>query len=247
MFHRLAPPLRCGAAWAARRLLKPVRSLGSKSEVEFAIKREEVFVDAAAAGSGSNIRWAGQSAACASSMVLKVPAARKAKIAEPRLVMSLRRNQDGFVEDAGVDPVQRFVLLRDASGVDDAMDGAAVFFHPFQDDAGVKRRAFDGREQIVLSGVRQVPAQGDAAEFGIDQNGAVAVIPGEAKETGLAGFECIEVGDNAATVVPARRGDGIEDIAGGGEPASIPVMRGCTEPGRRRRLPESGGCRATWR
>ena len=67
------------------------------------------------------------------------------------------------------------------------MDGDAVLSHPFQNHARMEGRPFDGREQLVLRGVRQTPAERDAAQFGIHQHGAVAVIPGEAQQAGLAG------------------------------------------------------------
>ena len=89
--------------------------------------------------------------------------------------------------------------------------------HAFEDDAGVEGGAFDGGEEFVLRGVDEVPAQCDAAEFGIDQHGAVAVVPAEAQQAGLAGaigFEAFgELGDGGV----GAAGDGVEDVAGGGE------------------------------
>ena len=95
--------------------------------------------------------------------------------------------------------------MRDAAGVDDAVDGHAVLGHALEDDAGVEGGAFDGGEELVLRGVDEVPAEGDAAELGIDEDGAVAVVPGEAEQAGLAGAivveafrECGDVGAGAA-------------------------------------------------
>ena len=53
----------------------------------------------------------------------------------------------------------------------------------------MQRGAFDRRKQLVGRGVVQVPAKGDAAERGVDQDGAVAVVPGEAEQAGLPGLE----------------------------------------------------------
>ena len=72
-------------------------------------------------------------------------------------------NEDGFVEDVGVDLVENGVVLGDATGVDDAFDGDAVLGHALEDDAGVEGCAFDGSEELVLRGVEEIPAKGDAA------------------------------------------------------------------------------------
>ena len=140
-------------------------------------------------------------------------------------------DEDGLVEDVGVDLVEDCVLLRDAAGVDDAVDGDAVFGHALEDDAGVEGGAFDGGEELVLRGVEEVPAEGDAAEFGVDEDGAVAVVPAEAEEAGLAGaigFEALgEVGDCDA----GAAGDGFEDVAGGGEAGFDAGEAGWTLPG----------------
>ena len=96
-------------------------------------------------------------------------------------------HEHGLVEHVGVDLVEHGVVLRDAAGVDDALDGHAVLGHALEDDAGVEGGAFDGGEELVLRGVDEVPAEGDAAELGVDEHGAVAVVPGEAQQAGLAG------------------------------------------------------------
>ena len=128
-----------------------------------------------------------------------------------------RRHENGLAEHVGVDLVEHGVVLRNAAGVDDALDGDAVLGHALKDDAGVEGGAFDGGEELVLRGVDQVPAEGDAAEFGIHQHGAVAVVPGEAQQAGLAGavgFEALrQLGDLGA----GAAGDGFKDVAGRGE------------------------------
>ena len=107
--------------------------------------------------------------------------------------------------------------MRDAAGVDDAGDGDAVFGHALEDDAGVEGGAFDGGEELVLRGVEEVPAEGDAAEFGVDEYGAVAVVPTEAKEAGLAGAIGFEALGEVADFDARAARDGFEDVAGGGE------------------------------
>ena len=98
-------------------------------------------------------------------------------------------DEDWLAQDVGVDLVQLGVLLGDAAAVDDAADGHAVLFHAVEDDAGVQGGALDGGEELIGCGVVEVPAEGDAAEGWVDQDGAVAVVPGEAEEAGLAGLE----------------------------------------------------------
>ncbi len=179
---------------------------------------------ACARGSGSMVLKLGQSADCASSMVWKAPAAVKAKMPEPRLVGSADGNEDGLAEDVGVDLVEDGVVLRDAAGVDDAVDGDAVFGHAFEDDAGVEGGAFDGGEELVLRGVDEVPAEGDAAEFGVDEDGAVAVVPAQAEEAGLAGADRIrDPRTSSATVVLARRAMASKISPVAERPASMPV------------------------
>ena len=89
--------------------------------------------------------------------------------------------------------------------------------HALEDDAGVEGRSFDGGEELVLRGVGEVPAEGDAAQFGVDEHGAVAVVPGEAEQAGLPGaivFQALgKLGDRGS----GAAGDGFEDVAGGGE------------------------------
>ena len=151
---------------------------------------------------GSKVVKGGQRASCASSTVLKSPAARKAKMTEPRRGDVAVGDEHGLAEDVGVDLVERGVALGDAAAVDDAADGGAVLLHAVEDDAGVHGGAFDGGEELVRGGVGEVPAEGDAAERGVDEHGAVAVVPGEAQQAGLAGFEVGggfgELGDGGA-------------------------------------------------
>ena len=59
--------------------------------------------------------------------------------------------------------------------------------HAIQDYAGMKRRSFDRCEEFVLGRALQVPSQGDAAQVGVHQHGAIAVIPGHAQQAGLPG------------------------------------------------------------
>ena len=141
-------------------------------------------------------------------------------------------HQDGFAEHVGVDLVEHGVVLRNAAGVDDAVDGHAVLGHALEDDAGVEGGAFDGGEELVLRGVDQVPAEGDAAEFGIDEDGAVAVVPGEAQQAGLAGAIVFEALRRAsATLMPARRAMASKMSPVAERPASMPVNCGMDAAG----------------
>jgi hypothetical protein len=126
-------------------------------------------------------------------------------------------DEDGLAEDVGVDLIEDGIVLGDAAGVDDAVDRNAVLGEALEDDAGVEGGAFDGGEELVLSGVDEVPAEGDAAELGIDEDGAVAVVPGEAEEAGLSGTVAVEAFGEVGDGVAGAGGDGVEDVAGGGE------------------------------
>ena len=103
--------------------------------------------------------------------------------------------------------------------------------HALEDDAGVEGGAFDGGEELVLRGVQQVPAEGDAAELRVDEHGAVAVVPGEAQQAGLAGLiglealrQIVDVGAGASAMA-SKMSPMAES------PASMPVKRGWTLPG----------------
>ena len=64
----------------------------------------------------------GQILSCASSTVLNVPAARKAKIADPRLTTLLLGTSTGLPKHVGINLIEHVVLLRNASGIDHALD-----------------------------------------------------------------------------------------------------------------------------
>ncbi len=159
------------------------------------------------------------------------PAARNAKIADPRLVTSALRHQNRLAHHVGVYLVQHRVLLRNAAAVDDPPHRHAVLLHPLQNHARVKRRAFDGREQLVLRRVRQPPAErrrrpvpDSPAPCGrrcptsaaAARSGRRGNFPGRSKA--------------AATVVPARRAIASKMSPVAESPASIPVLPGWIEP-----------------
>ena len=58
--------------------------------------------------------------------------------------------------------------------------------HALQNHARVEGGPFDGREEFVLRGVRQIPAERHAAQFRVHQHGAIAVVPSEPQQPGLA-------------------------------------------------------------
>ena len=75
--------------------------------------------------------------------------------------------------------------------------------------------------------VREAPAERDAAQFGIHQHGAVAVVPGEPQQAGLAGAVAAPgPRESSATVVPARRAMASKISPVAESPASMPVQRG---------------------
>ena len=125
--------------------------------------------------------------------------------------------EHGLVEHVGVDTIEHFVFLRDATGVDHATDGNAVLFHALEDDAGVEGSAFDGGEEFVLGRVREVPAEGDAAKFGIDEDRAIAIVPGEAEQTGLAGAIFVKTGGKFGDGFSGAAGNGFKNVTGSGE------------------------------
>ena len=104
--------------------------------------------------------------------------------------------------------------------------GHAVFLEPIKDNPRVKRRPFDGREQLVLRRVGEAPAQANAAQFGIHQHRAVAVVPGEAQQPGRARAVLSRPRDSSATLVPARRAMASNMSPVAESPASMPVYPG---------------------
>ena len=93
--------------------------------------------------------------------------------------------------------------------------------------ARVEGRAFDGREQLVLRGVSQLPAERDAAEFRIHQHRAVAVVPGQAQQArSRRRGTCSSPPDSAATVVPARLAMASKMSPVADSPASTPASCG---------------------
>ena len=142
------------------------------------------------------------------------------------------RNQDRLVQNVGVDLVERFVLLRDAAAIDDAPHGGAVLFHASQDDASVEGGALDRGEELVLRRMGEMPAERDAAQFGIHQNGSVAVIPAETQKAGLAGAIAVQARCQLRSGFAAAASDRFEDIADGRETRfDARVILGSTEPG----------------
>ncbi len=134
-----------------------------------------------------------------------------------------RGHQHRLVEHVGVDLVEHFALLRNASSVDHAIDFHAVFGHALENDAGVEGGALDGGKQLVLRGVNQVPTERNAAQFGIDQHGAVAVVPAQAQESGLPGLVALQPFRELATVELARRAMASKMSPVAERPASMPV------------------------
>ena len=96
-------------------------------------------------------------------------------------------HEDGTAKNVCVDLVENRIFLRNTAGVDDAANGDAVLGHAIENDASVEGSTFDGGEKFVLCGGLQIPAERDAAQIGIDEDRAIAVVPGHAKQTSLSG------------------------------------------------------------
>src|SRR5260221_8923588 len=92
-----------------------------------------------------------------------------------------------------------------------------MFRHAIEDDPGMKSGAFDGSEEFVLRGGLQIPAESDAAEIGIDEHRAVAVVPGHAEQTGLAGAVGFDALRESLHVSASASGDRVKNIADGGK------------------------------
>ena len=91
--------------------------------------------------------------------------------------------------------------------------------------------------------MQQVPAEGHATKLRIDQDGPIAVVPGQPKQAVCPR----DIGDRLREVVerrprPAR--DRLEEIARAESPASMPVYEGCIEPGT---TPQTPGIRSAAR
>src|SRR2546427_775688 len=71
-------------------------------------------------------------------------------------------------------------------------DRHAMFGQPFKDDAGMESSSLDGRKELVLRRVQQIPAQRDSAELGVYKHCAVAVVPRQAQQPGLAGAALLQ-------------------------------------------------------
>ena len=81
----------------------------------------------------------------------------------------------------------------------------------------------------------ELPAERDAAEFGIHQHRAIAVVPGQPQQSGLPGAVSSEPLRSAATVVPARRAMASKISPVAESPASMPRHSGMDRSLARRR------------
>ena len=95
--------------------------------------------------------------------------------------------------------------------------GAPYSLHAIENDAGVEGRSLDGGEELVLRGVLQLPAQSDAAQVRIHQDCAVAIVPTEPQQAGLAGAVVFQAAAEFGDGGVGAAGDGAEDVACGRE------------------------------
>ena len=142
----------------------------------------------------------------------------KSKDCRSQTDYALARNQHRAAQDVSIDLVERIVFLRNAAGVDHAFDVYAVSGHAVENDARMKRCAFDGCKEFILRRALQIPAERDAAKVGVHEHRAVAVIPGHAQQAGLSGAIFIEAGAQCFYIGSGAGSDGIEDVSHGGEP-----------------------------
>src|ERR1700719_1635374 len=63
---------------------------------------------------------------------------------------ALAWNQYGPAQDAGIDLVQNVVILRDATGIDHALDVYSMLSHAIENHSGMKCGPFDGGKKFVL-------------------------------------------------------------------------------------------------
>src|SRR6202048_1864937 len=181
---------------------------GAEAKIELAIERIEALVDCGRLGVRLNgpVAWA-EGGLCFLDC-LERPGGHEGEDAGAEAGGQGRGGEHGLAEPGGGDLVERGVVLGDAAGVDDAIDANAVLGHALEDDAGVEGGAFDGGAELGLRGVDQVPAEGDAAEFGIDEDGAVAVVPAHAQEAGLAGAIMLDAAGQLGDFHSGAAGDG---------------------------------------
>src|SRR5215469_6920069 len=86
--------------------------------------------------------------------------------------------------------------------------------------------ALDGGKESILRRVRKIPAEGDTAEFGIYQYGAVAVVPGEAEQPGLSGSKMLKPGGELRDASSSAAADCLENVARGREAGFDAGLRG---------------------
>ena len=88
----------------------------------------------------------------------------------------------------------------------------------------MKRRPFDGREQLVLSSAGQVPTQRYASQLGVHQHRSIAVIPRQPQQPGLSRaivFQPVRQRRYRRAGTPRDR---IENIAGRRKPRFDPEI-----------------------
>src|SRR6266849_6604548 len=100
---------------------------------------------------------------------------------------ALARDKNRSAEHIGIDLVEHVVFLRNAAGINHAFYLHAMFGHAVQDDSCVERSALYGGEKLVLRRALQIPAEGHPAQIRVDQDRAVAVVPGQAQKASLPG------------------------------------------------------------
>ena len=94
--------------------------------------------------------------------------------------------------------------------------------HPLQNDARVKRRPLDRREQLILRRVDQIPSQGDPAQLRIHQHRAIAVVPAQPQKASLPGAIILQALRQRRYLYSRASRNRLEDVSGRRQPRFNP-------------------------
>src|SRR5579863_423280 len=127
-------------------------------------------------------------------------------------------HKDWPAQNIRINLIQHSVALRDSAGIYHAVDANTVFRHSVQYDAGVKCGAFDGGEEFVLRCVLQIPSKRHATKICVNQDSAVAVVPGHAQQARLTRGIFFEAFAEFLNTCAGSARDRFEDITRCGKP-----------------------------
>jgi hypothetical protein len=90
-----------------------------------------------------------------------------------------------------------------------------MLLHAIQNDPRVQGGALNGSEQFVLRGSLEIPTKSDAAQVGIDEDGAIAIVPSHAKQASLPRAIILKALAKSFYIASSARGDGLKNVADG--------------------------------